>query len=204
MDYNYDVFLSYPHEKPCGGWVNDHFLPYFIPQLSNALGRQAAVFVDRTEIHIGQKWPARLKEALTLSRCLVGVWTPMYFQSEWCQCECGVMLYRESQLGFGTNERPDGLVIGIRVNDGIHFPQFAKDSQYADFEQFCFDGPAFTQSPLHVEFQKAIIPLTLDVARIVNKAPSWSPDWQTAAWTDDVITRVRLPPMPKVAQPLLT
>jgi TIR domain len=100
MDYEWDVFLSYLHERPSGPWVNDHLLPYLIPQLGNALNQKARVFYDRTGIHSGQKWPARLKQTLCRSRCLVGIWSPLYFHSEWCLSECAVMLHRESQLGY--------------------------------------------------------------------------------------------------------
>jgi hypothetical protein len=135
---------------------------------------------------------------------MVGIWSPMYFHSEWCQKECAVMLHRESQLGYGTEEKPDGLIIGVKVNDGIHFPSFAAKSQYADFEPFFFDGPAFSHSPLHVEFQKAIGPLALDVARIAKSVPRWAPDWETAAWIEEVTAKVQMPARPKVAQPLIT
>src|SRR5947208_5875856 len=143
MAYKHDVFLSYLHVRPSGTWVHEHFLPYFAFQLGNALNRWPEIFVDRTGIHLGEKWPIRLKKALAHSRCLVGIWTPLYFQSEWCQCECSVMRHRETQLGYGTSQRPDGLIVGIKVNDGIHFPEFARERQYADFEAFFFDGPAF-------------------------------------------------------------
>jgi hypothetical protein len=202
--YAYDVFLSYLRERPCGPWVNDHLLPYLSHQLGNALNRKASVFVDRSEIRSGQKWPARLKQALAQSACLVGVWSPLYFQSDWCLSECEVMRHRESQLGYGTAERPDGLIVGIRVNDGLHFPDFAKNTQHADFERFFFDGPAFLQSPLHIDFQKAIVPLANDIAKIVAAAPPWSSEWSTAAWLDDVIARVQVPRKPKAAQPTIS
>jgi hypothetical protein len=51
MAYEYDVFLSYLREKPCGTWVTEHFLPYFRHQLGNALAHSASIFLDRTEIH---------------------------------------------------------------------------------------------------------------------------------------------------------
>jgi hypothetical protein len=203
-DYQYDVFLSYLHEKPCGTWVIEHFLPYSQPQLGNALNRKASIFFDRTGIHSGQKWPETLKQALALSRCLVGIWTPLYFQSTWCQSECAVMLHRETQLGLGTTHNTNGLIVGVRVNDGIHFPQFAQDSQQACFEDFFCDGPGFAQHPLHVDFQKAIVPLSIDVARIADNAPPWSSAWLSPAWTDAVIVHLRTPTLPKVAQPLLT
>ncbi len=204
MDYHYDVFLSYLHEKPCGTWVTEHFLPYFKFHLGNGLARPAEIFIDKTEIRTVQKWPARLKQALAHSRCLVGIWSPLYFRSEWCQCECAVMLHRESRLGLGTTENSDGLIVGVKVNDGIHFPQFAKDSQYADMEQFFFDEHGFTQCPLYIEFQKNISELAPDIARIVQNAPTWSQEWLTSPWLDDIITGIKLSSPPKVAQPLLT
>ena len=204
MAYDYDVFLSYLHEKPCGTWVSEHFLPYFRHQLGNALGgRQASIFYDRTGIHTGQKWPARLKQALSTSRCLVGIWSPRYFQSTWCQCESAIMQHREQKLGF-TGNNPDGLIAGVKVNDGIHFPPYAKDSQYADFEHLFFDGPGFAKTELYVEFQQKVAQLAVDVAKVIAKAPAWSPDWQTPAWTDDVIAGIVAPPRPKVQQPLLS
>lgn len=203
-DYVYDVFLSYLHEKPCGTWVVEHFLPYFQPQLSNALVRRASIFFDRTGIHSGQKWPERLKQALAHSRCLVGIWSPMYFRSPWCLAEDAIMRHRESRCGFGTTEKPDGLIVGVKVNDGIHFPESARNSHYSSFDEFFCDGPGFRQHPLHVDFQRAIVPFTVDVARIVGNAPPWSSDWLEPAWTDDVILQMQQPAVPKVAQPLLS
>ncbi len=203
-DYQYDVFLSYLHERPCGTWVVEHFLPYFQPQLGNALNRKASIFFDRTGIHSGQKWPEALKRALALSRCLVGIWTPLYFQSSWCQSECAIMRHRETQLGFGTTQNTGGLIVGVKVNDGIHFPPFAQKSQQASFEEYFCDGPGFSHHPLHVDFQKAIVPFSVDVARIVACAPPWSPAWLTPPWTDDVIVALRPPDPPKVSQPLLS
>ena len=203
MDYEWDVFLSYLHEQPSGSWVNDHFLPFFTFQLGNALNQRAKVFYDRGGIRLGQKWPTRLKSALARSRCLVGIWAPLYFHSDWCLSECAVMLHREARLGYGTNQNPDGLVIGVKVNDGDSFPPYAADSQYADFEPFFFDGPAFLQSPLHLEFQKAIRPLAADVARVVKGVPPWSVEWETDPWLEDIVKKVQLPGKPQVAQPLI-
>lgn len=203
MGYDYDVFLSYLHEKPSGTWVMEHFLPYFQHQLGNALGRRAALFIDRTGIHLGQKWPARLKQALARSCCLVGIWSPLYFQSEWCLCECAVMRHREEKLGFGTRENTEGLIVGVRVNDGDHFPPYAKESQSGDMRQFFYDGNGFTQSPLYVDFQKRVNEFATEVARVVNNAPAWSEEWATKEWLDDVFAGISAGAAPKASQPLL-
>jgi hypothetical protein len=203
MPYENDVFLSYLTEKPCGTWVHEHFLPYFRHQLGNALNRRAEIFVDREGIHSGQNWPNRLKQALATSRCLVGIWSPLYFQSEWCRNECAIMRHREMKLGLGTTARPDGLLVGVRVNDGIYFPEYARDTHRADFEQFFVDGPGFSRSELHVDFQLAVPSFAEDVARVVRLAPDWSPEWLTPPWTDEIIAHLTPPPTPEANQPIL-
>jgi len=112
------------------------------------------------------------------------------------------MLHREKQLGFG-GANPDGLIAGVKVNDGIHFPEYAKSIQYADFEELFFDGPGFAKSELYVDLQKQIARLAQDVAKVISKAPAWSADWLTPAWTDDVIAAMPSANRPKVPQPLM-
>jgi hypothetical protein len=203
MAYQHDVFLSYLHVRPSGTWVHEHFLPYFTFQLGNALNQSAEIFVDRTGIHLGQKWPIRLKQALAHSRCLVGIWTPLYFQSEWCQNECAIIRHREEQLGYGRGANSEGLLVGVKVNDGNYFPTFAKNSQFDDFEPYFFDGRGFARTELYVEFQRKVAKFAEGVARVIRKAPPWSAEWETPAWTDDVIEGVAAPAKPKVQQPRL-
>src|SRR3569623_899980 len=140
MAYQSDVFLSYLTEKPSGTWVHEHFLPYFKHQLGNALNRPAVIFVDREGIHSGQKWPSRLKEALATSRCIVGIWSQMYFQSEWCRNECGIIHHREVSLGLVTDEYPYCLLNGERAYDVLYITEYSLDTQYADFVYYFVDG----------------------------------------------------------------
>lgn len=114
------------------------------------------------------------------------------------------MRNREQQLGYGTTENPNGLIIGVRVNDGMHFPDYAKISQYGNFNGYYIDGPGFRKTELHAEFQQAIVPLAEDVARIIAKSPVWSPAWLTPPWMEDVIATVKIPEAPNVSQPLLS
>jgi hypothetical protein len=113
------------------------------------------------------------------------------------------MLHREKQLGF-TGENPEGLIAGVKVHDGIHFPDYARNSQYADFEDVFYDESGFAKSPKYVEFQQKVKDLATDVAALISKVPAWSPDWGTPAWTDEVIAGIVAPPQPKVSQPLLS
>jgi hypothetical protein len=201
--YHFDVFLSYLHEAPCGPWVKDHFLPFFQFQLGNALNRRAHIFFDRTGLRVGDIWPQKLHNALAHSRCLLAVWSPLYFQSEWCSNESEIMRFRQEQLGLGTIQNPKSLIGGVKINDGDFFPAYAKQCQWADFEKYFIDGPTFYQSPLHAQFQLDIVPLAKDVAQVIANAPAWSAEWLTAPWTVDVIARKQPPTPPLVPQPIL-
>lgn len=203
MSYKYDVFLSYVHEFPCVDWVTEHLVRFFQFELSNALNRKARVFFDRTNIQIGDRWPAKLRDGLAHSRCLLGIWNPAYFRSMWCLTEVEVMRHREVKIGFGTIQHPGGLIMGINVNDGQHFPAFAREVQYANFQDYFIVGLCFSAVPEYAKFQKAIQELAPQVAAVVESAPDWSPDWLTAPWLDDVVARVQSPPSPKAEQPIL-
>jgi len=133
MVYEYDVFYSYKTGFPFGDWVHEHLLPFLESYLGNALNRNVNLFVDRNGISSGDAWPERIKRALAHSRCLVAVWAPLYFNSLWCRYECAVMLYRERQLGYRTINNPSGLILPINVFDGEHFPDFAQEIQWLDY-----------------------------------------------------------------------
>src|ERR1044071_6771954 len=102
MNYEYDVFVSYTDDHVVSQWMHESFLPLFEPFLGNALNRPAAIFYDKVKIQSGDEWRKRLERSVALSRCLVGIWSPIYFQKPYCMRECIVMLYRERQLGYRT------------------------------------------------------------------------------------------------------
>ncbi len=187
MEYEYDVFLSYKTGFPFGEWVHEIFLPFFEPYLGNALSHDANLFVDKHEISSGDAWPERIKRALANSRCLVAVWSPSYFTSNWCSYECAVMLHREHQLNYRTIENPGGLIIPTNVFDGEHFPDFVKRIQWLDCRRFFRVGEGFKKTRGYAEFQGVLIEWVDDVAKAINNAPPWSEEWLTAQWQDDAI-----------------
>jgi hypothetical protein len=203
MAYKWDVFLSYVHERPCGPWVNDYFLPLLNWHLGEELGHRPSIFFDRNGLHAGDQWPDALKHALLHSRCLVGVWSAHYFQSRWCLNECAVILHRQNQLGLGTGQNPSGLVVPVKVGDGVHFPPYASNTQYANMERFFSDSPAFRSTSLYIELEQAVREFAPDVARAVCAAPNWDPAWGTPQWLDAVVAGVAVPPRPVVAQPVI-
>lgn len=183
MPYQYDVFLSYSHDFPFGEWVKDPFLPIFRGYLKADLGREPQVFIDDT-IRVGHSWSEKLKNALASSRCLVGIWSPNYFQSEWCQYECLVMMNRERKLKYRTKDKPNGLVIPVSVHDGESFPEYARAVQYMNWVDFARIGDGFKKTERYVEFQDQMSRFTKDVAEAVNNSPEWAIEWLDDEWLD--------------------
>jgi hypothetical protein len=184
MAYEYDVFLSYMHDGQMEGWVGQHLVPFLTSFVGNALNRPASIFFDRTGIRSGDAWPLRLQKALAKSRCLVPVWSPLYFHSEWCRRESTVMLFREAQLGFRTVQVPNGLVVPVNVFDGSFFPKRARDIQWLDCRKYWIIGEGFAKTERYVEFQDALREWSADVARAVHSAPEWDDGWLTAPWME--------------------
>lgn len=130
-DYIYDVFVSYRHKPPVLDWIRNHFFPLLEQWLPNAMPveHETRIFIDWDEIEIGAAWPAKLRQALKQSRCVLAVWAPEYFRSEWCLAEWQTIRERERLLGLGTEQQPEGLIYPVVFFDGEHFPQEARNAQ---------------------------------------------------------------------------
>jgi hypothetical protein len=182
MAYDYDIFLSYKSGFPFSNWVHEVFLPFFEPYVENALNRPLTVFVDRTGIAAGDAWPSRLERALACSRCLVAIWSPIYFHSEWCRRECELMLHRERQLGLRSLSNPSGLVLPISLFDGEHFPQITREIQTLDCRKYFIVGDGFKKTELYGQFQAEVLNWSGGVAAAIDRAPRWRREWLSRDW----------------------
>jgi hypothetical protein len=184
MTYAYDIFISYMHDAQMEGWIHNHLLPFINTFVGNALNRPAVVFVDRERISSGDSWPLKLQEAIAKSRCLVPIWSPLYFHSEWCRRECAAMFYRELKTGFRTIAKPQGLVVPINVYDGEFFPPKARNIQWIDCQRFWLVGEGFSKTERYIEFQDVLRAWSSDVASVIYNAPEWQHYWLTYDWLD--------------------
>lgn len=182
MAYVHDVFVSYMHDAQMESWVHSHFLPFLRTFVGNALNRPVDFFVDREGITTGDSWPLKLQQAIVQSRCLIPVWSPLYFHSSWCRKECAAMLYREAQSGFRTVSNPSGLVAPVNVFDGQFFPDKAKQIEWLDCQRFWVVGDGFSRTERYVEFQDILRSWAVDVAAVIEGAPPWQDAWMTDAW----------------------
>lgn len=187
MDYEYEVFISYRKVFPIREWVYEHLVPFIGPYLESELNMPVRIFLDKSEVEQGDAWPARLRRALAASRCLVAVWSPNYFQSQWCMKEYSVMRNRENRLGYRTTENPAGLILPLKVFDGQHFPQDALDVECLDCRDYLRIGEGYRYTPRYVEFQDSLLKWATSAARAIAHAPEWSEEWLKKDWLDDVM-----------------
>src|ERR1035441_2037562 len=99
MDYQYDVFFSYKRDPQSDAWHHEVMekLRYWLKQELSQL--DVPVFFDTEEIRTGVRWRNKLAEALTSSKTMICVWSPLYFQSQWCVSEWKTFAARESRVG---------------------------------------------------------------------------------------------------------
>jgi hypothetical protein len=69
------------------------------------------------------------------------------------------------------------------LHDGEeHFPQFAKDIQYREWEQFALTGEGFKKTTPYADFQTDMFQWTRDVAAAIKNAPLWDDEWGQEHW----------------------
>ena len=130
--------------------------------------------MDEQSIVTGERWPESLRTALKYSRCYVGVWSPEYFQSDWCMSEWKTFLEREKL----TNAKP--LIASLRYNDGDYFPDEARETQWTDVEPYSYTLPIFWKNPLALDLEKTIKDFAGQVGKIIESVPKFDPTWKIA------------------------
>jgi len=203
MSYEHDVFLSYNRKFPSEEWVEKVFYPFFVPYLADALNKDVFVFKDTEEITSGSSWPNHLKHALTHSKCMVSIFCPAYFRSQWCMKEFSAMYFRQTQPGYLTINNPNGLIVPLNIFDGEHFPPYVQELQIMDCKAYYRVGDGFKLTPAYIEFQALLQNWVYDVAKAVNNAPAWDPAWIEDKWLEPPVKKSPANRIKKTRKPIL-
>ena len=192
-DYLYDVFISYRHKPPMGEWVRNHFYPLLEQRLPDCLpvAHDTKIFID-WDIETGAAWPAKLRQALRTSRCLLAIWSPEYFRSAWCQAEWQTMLERHRLLDLGTEQNPAGLIYPVTFADGEHFSSEAKEAQQRDLRKWNIPHPSFRETKDYVDFDREVQVLCKELAEMIQRAPAWQ-EWPIVTPAVPTNVMVKLP-----------
>ena len=172
--YEFDVFFSYKRHALSIDWtrrVSTLFKFYLSHELNVP---EARVFVDEESIELGEPWPEALQRALRRSKCLVCIWSPLYFQSDWCCSEWRSFQAREKMLAEGETAR---LIAPLKFHDGEHFPQEAQSVQWTDVSKYNSTLSAFWSSARALELEDILKSFSADVAQMVRNAPAFRDNW---------------------------
>jgi len=180
QDYRNDVFVSYTHLGAVYNWIPylyellEDWLPYH-------LSYKPKIFVDR-QLETGTHWPSELQQELKVSRCLLAIWSQVYFNSPWCIAELESFRARERLLGIGKGQKTLGLIFPVLFTKPLtkppeYLPPELRKVQYIDLSDWTITSPGFKSTALHVDFERQVKSLCPVLAKMILSAPNWQTDW---------------------------
>jgi hypothetical protein len=172
-DYDWDIFVSYKRHERMIGWLTEvveHIAYWTMQELG---GRPPRVFYDKSTLDDGGRWPDNLRQAMQTSRCMVGIWSPDYFQSHWCVSEWKSFRRREMMAGVARGE----LIAPIRYHDGRWFPAEAAEIPPFDLSQYTYTIESFWRTPRAVELEERLKTFSQHLAAVVERAPAFDAMW---------------------------
>jgi hypothetical protein len=174
LAYEYEVFVSYRRRDPVLSWLNNHFFPklsHWLPQFWPA-EMASPRLAKNDQMEVGSRWPERLVEMHSGSRCMVAIVSPEYFRSAWCVSEWRAMQARESFFGLATKSRTRGLIYPVLFcGDASVLPRDAAARQWFDFTKLNFPDEVFRYHPTYVDFDQAVQDVARELVGMIKSAP---------------------------------
>lgn len=179
MSYRYDAFFSYKRASESNEW-HQKVLGTLVYWLKQELQRDdVRIFIDAEDIRTGSRWRSQLVDSLKTSKCVVCLWSPLYFQSKWCRSEW--LSFVERGQRYNRN-----LVLPASYHDGQSFPREAQETQWRDFSHYASTMPKFWSTDLAVEFEKEHLkPFASDLAQMIREAPPFDDTFPIVEAGDD-------------------
>ncbi len=186
MAYQYDVFISYRRTSTTRQWIDDVFLQHFTDHLKEeAKNKDLKLFLDRDGIEGGDNWKDSIREAAARSRCVVPVFQPTYFQSEWCVRELAIFIHRHQALGLGNAQK---LVFPVTISDGEHFPDNLKNIQQFEAQKCNRPIESLRHTERYLGFLDQLIEKWVPtIAKNLALVPAWQADWLKETWTEPAL-----------------
>ena len=179
--YEYVLFISYSRKGTCRTWVTQMLLNNLIASLEDQLPNPVTYFIDE-EIQPGAIWEERIRGKLMVSKVALCIWSPSYFQSDWCMAEWKSMERRQELL---TNARPEfadsPVLFPVIYSNGDYFPPDAQGTQYSrmfiEDPELLNHVEAFKQSVKYAELASRTRKLAEQLAPRIAHAPPFQSGW---------------------------
>jgi hypothetical protein len=150
------------------------------------------------QIQPGADWAANLKRRVARSKVMIPLLSADYFHRDWCRLEMALMFERERQAGLEGHNDNYGLIIPVRLGDGVRFPELIARVQHQPFDDFA--DPDLPQgSPRASLFNQSVQALAKYVAGTLHRAPECCDDW--ANFTGDAFFDLLAPKPPPPPRP---
>ncbi len=179
MPYAFDIFFSYKRNRLTRAWheeVKERVCFYVRNELSLS-ENEFNVFFDTETIEAGDIFGDDIRDALKRSKCLVAIWSPDYFTSNWCLSEFHSFIERQKT-------RTNKLIIPASYHDGEHFPDLAKQIQFKNFNSYASTISAFWNTAAAVEFDKELKIFSKDIASKIRNAPNFDDNFPIVEVTE--------------------
>ena len=167
-EYEYHIFFSYKRERLTLDWHRKvvDLIKLYVRNSLNIGEDGLKIFFDEKEIETGNYFEEDISQAIRTSMCMVAIWTPDYFHSNWCLSEFHSFLKRQESLA-------NKLIIPASFHDGINFPAEAKAIQFEDFTDYASPIKAFWDTSDAVEFAKKLRNFSENIASKIRRAPEF-------------------------------
>ena len=181
--YEYDLFVSYKREPKNNELITPWLrkvlkrIEFYLRQEMGGGKDQARLFIDVDGIEAGEVWPEKIRHALQSAKCLMPIWTPEYFHSDWCVAEWRSFLAREKLIASRRKD-PCRLIVPIKFHDGIRFPPEAANVEQFDLRDYAATTKAFWVTKRADELDQILLTkVAPTLARAIEKAPDFDSDW---------------------------
>lgn len=171
--YEYDVFISYRRVSIIEQWLakEEFFHDLLVSYLTMELMRPPRIFRDKLSLKAGDNFPREIERALVCSRCLLPIGTADYFSSAWCRAEFETFMDR-SELTQGAD-----IIVPVAWHDWDPPPEELGHLQITNFRPLAFIGIRGDQRKT-VPFQETMGEFCAALARKIEKAPPFDPNWR--------------------------
>jgi hypothetical protein len=132
MGYRYDVFLSYKQDhEDWNRWVEELFLGCLRDALIAFMSDRwyPSICFDKHSFQVGNPLSQEVRGKVIKSRVLICLWSPKYFESEWCREELTIMLQRR------IKHQDKIFILPVPIIDGKRFPDLIHELNLLMFDE---------------------------------------------------------------------
>jgi hypothetical protein len=166
-DYRYELFVSYAHDPLVEDFLRS-FLGLLQPWVSEALGQEARIFADYTELGPGVHWSEAVRDAIAHSKLLLAMVTPRYFASAFTRAEWNAFMVRGQRASMGQQT----LVIPVLLRgDLAALPDDARKIEFVDFTDVAFGD--WEKPSIHTS--RRTQDLAFHIAERLTRVPGFDP-----------------------------